>query len=94
MIRLGIKTPGWMKSAACRTDPQFTERPVPQQLGVCADCPVRTDCLEFGLTQIPAEPRDCCVYGGLTPVEVVAAAAGKRIPVQFNLFDWSEAVSA
>jgi WhiB family redox-sensing transcriptional regulator len=59
----------WLEFALCRgTDPElFTaldgSRDQARALAICADCPVRSECLTGAL----AEGDDATVRGGLTP---------------------------
>jgi hypothetical protein len=67
----------WRGQAACRhadprlfdfdpeTDPEGVAEPARR---ICADCPVRADCLSYALS-LPAEDDCAGIYGGLTPAE-------------------------
>jgi hypothetical protein len=52
---------GWKKRAACLGDLKFTERPIDDQIWVCAGCPVREECRDFGREY----GAGGVVYGGL-----------------------------
>jgi WhiB family redox-sensing transcriptional regulator len=59
----------WLLDALCRgADPTLFDaldgtRDQAKALGICADCPVRSECLDAAL----AEGDDTTVRGGLTP---------------------------
>ena len=74
--------PDWRDLAACRdadprlfdfdpeTDSESSAEPAKR---ICADCPVRDDCLDYALC-LPAEDDSVGILGGLTPAE----RAGRR----------------
>lgn len=68
----------WAARAACAADPDlmFAEdcRSIQAAGQVCAGCPVRRDCLAYGLDH--AEPFG--VWGGLTTEERATVLAGRR----------------
>lgn len=64
----------WMPRAQCRGVQNFTELPILSQLAACPGCPVRTECLTFGLEQVRETAHSggfgrmvACVYGGESP---------------------------
>ena len=76
----------WRTRAACKGLPVewwFTERGdftnVKRAQRVCADCPVRTDCFNYGLTNSPAVG----MYGGKS---MYNARKGAVAPVRFCLW--------
>ena len=71
-------TTTWMERAACAGIPGFTELDSPQQRATCVDCPVKTECLEFGLTSDQAVIGTSTVYGGLSGFELAAVARERR----------------
>ena len=46
--------------------------------GICADCPVRAECLQFALTAVP--PIDDGIFGGLDPAERRALRVALGMP--------------
>jgi hypothetical protein len=67
-----------MQRAACRGDLHFTDRDHREQLATCRDCPVKGECLEYGLDQNPANPNMTTVYGGLLPDQLYKLALQRR----------------
>lgn len=74
----------WMKRAQCRGVRSFTELPILTQLAACQGCPVRSECLAFGLDLTRTSARTGngvhvgCVYGGETPRSLTDLARGVR----------------
>ena len=68
----------WMERAACAGIPGFTELDSPQQRTTCVGCPVRAECLEFGLNSDQAVIGTSTVYGGLSGFELAAVARERR----------------
>ena len=69
----------WMAEAACARDPWFLEHPVQDRHAVCADCCVRSECLEFGVAErgaIFASSR--LTYGGISGEELARKARTHR----------------
>ncbi len=62
----------WMDAAACASIKGFTEKPIDQQRAVCATCPVRPECLGWGLDQTTygRVAREPIVFGGATPEQL------------------------
>lgn len=63
----------WMNRAACAPDIYFTDKTSDEQKAVCADCPVRVECLDYGVevTQHTYPlAKGSVVYGGLTLAEL------------------------
>lgn len=62
----------WREQVACRTTPTsvfFTrdeEAPLPQAVALCADCPVRPDCLAVAIEE---KDLEFGYRGGMTPRE-------------------------
>lgn len=61
--------PAWMRRAACKGHPpewwwpEANDNPTRDRAqGICAKCPVRADCLEYGLSR----PKEVGILGGLT----------------------------
>ena len=73
----------WMADALCVAVRGFTELDPLIAAEVCIDCPVRAECLEFGLDQVA--PRRggakevAAVYGGLTPLMLEAEARRRGV---------------
>lgn len=68
----------WMRAAACLGVKRFTEKSIDEQReGWCDTCPVRVDCLEFGLAQ-PEIVRDSATFGGLTAREQIEERRRRR----------------
>ncbi|WP_433291523.1 WhiB family transcriptional regulator [Pseudonocardia sp. CA-142604] len=74
----------WRSQAACRSmDPELffpvvevgplCAAQIARAKAVCAQCPVRAECLSFALTQLPHG-----IAGGLTAEERRGLAAGRR----------------
>jgi WhiB family redox-sensing transcriptional regulator len=62
-----FERPNWMRDAACRgMDPELFmpqrggQKDVQQAVKVCATCPVRLECLEYGRFE------RCGIWGGLS----------------------------
>lgn len=73
-------TTEWMLDAACLGIPDFTELPVADQVSICrkTQCPVRFQCLEFGIAMRPASASSTVVYGGIYPSELVRISKGRN----------------
>ena len=71
-------TTTWMERAACASIPDFTEADSTTQRKVCVDCPVKAECLEFGLASDQAVIGTSTVYGGLSGFELAAVARERR----------------
>ena len=70
--------PSWPELALCKDDREFSDREVAEQIVVCRGCPVRLECLEYGLATAPSLVRDAVVHGGLTPTQLVRRARQRR----------------
>lgn len=68
--------PDWQERARCAGDLTFTERPYVQQARVCAGCPVRIECLEFGVAHATGKADTTC-YGGLPPEKLARIARAR-----------------
>ena len=93
--------PDWRVAGACLTaDPELffpiaegtiTKKQVAQAQRICADCPVRQQCLEFAMrTREPAG-----IWGGTTPEERIRElrARNRRHPAHRSLI-WQERPAA
>lgn len=80
----GWEPPEWMGRAACGgMDPDlfFPARGKRAPVEVCADCPVRGDCLDYALTLEDEEAgARHGVFGGLTPQARAKVANGDPVP--------------
>lgn len=68
---LQIAREPWMEFSACvgmESGPFFDEERVEEGKDICAQCPVREECLDFALRKRYLEEWDG-IYGGLTPRE-------------------------
>ncbi len=65
----------WMEQAACRGIVGFTELDWLDQVGTCNTCPVRRECLVYGLDDPAARAGYGTIYGGLVGRQMVAAAS-------------------
>lgn len=73
-----IRRPAWQLQAACRgagaelffptRAPRLQEK-VSTAKAICATCPVRKECLEYALYELPNEQRHFGIWGGLTEKE-------------------------
>jgi len=68
----------WMEEAACAGIGGFTEAPFAEQVPVCRQCPVRFDCLEYGLSDPSALLGFSSVYGGLSAVQLSQIARARE----------------
>ena len=73
-------TTEWMLDAVCLGIPDFTELPIAEQVSICrkTQCPVRLQCLEYGIAQRPATASSTVVYGGIYPSELVRISSGRH----------------
>ena len=69
-----LKTAAWRRRAACaRADAEVVEkffpsgRPANEPKSICAECPVRQECLEFALAS-PWQPA--AIVAGMDPKEL------------------------
>lgn len=68
----------WMRSAVCAGVEGFTENPWPEQVAACSECPVKSECLSYGLEEPVTDPKEALVWGGLPPRQFAALAALSR----------------
>lgn len=64
-VQLAPPAGDWREAAACRGDVAFVDLPLVDQQPVCARCPVRQDCLAYGVEHAPIS-GDSVTYGGMT----------------------------
>jgi len=68
----------WMLDMGCAGIYGFTEAPLVEQRKVCATCPVKAECLEYGLSDPAALLGFSSVYGGLSAVELSQIARARE----------------
>jgi hypothetical protein len=71
---MSYRSTGWQDAARCAPHLNFTDWPINEQLTLCRDCPVTTECVALGLASV-ATAKDAAngpVYGGLRPIQLAA----------------------
>lgn len=77
---LDIHTPAWQRQASCNGLEEFFDHgyPTKGKRGMCAECPVQQQCLEWSLEMEAGQDHlfRACFTGGMTPQERAAYSKG------------------
>lgn len=70
----------WQDQAACRADLGFLDRLLVEQAPVCRGCPVRSECLEYGVEQASSNRGASVMFGGKSAEQLLAIARARQVP--------------